>query len=202
MGATNHTSLNAPAARPSPTPISKSTRPGMVTSNGRGISYRSKSGRTLTFEFLTPSARSTEDPFNKLGPLTESSTPPGTSTSSATDNGNNRAAASTKPRSTLPAKAAAAAAVVSQAQLPHTAELVVRRGSDASTTTITSKKDDDEAPVNPGVLVGIYDTLSFWCMEAVEVAMWGPYDEAPRTPGPTVLGKAAAAAATAEAAKA
>jgi len=208
MGATNQTSLNAPAARPSPTPLAKSTRPtrpGMITSNARGISYRSKSGRMLTFEFSTPSARPTEDPFNKFGPLTES-TP--SSTSPATDNGDTKpAAASTKPRSTLPAKAAAAAAVVSSAQLPHTAELVVRRGSFASTKSNTSaktatKKVDEDAPVEPGVLVGIYDTLSFWCMEAVEVACWGPYDEAPRTPGPSVLSKAAAAAATVEAAKA
>ncbi|KAK4613429.1 hypothetical protein CLAFUW4_09300 [Fulvia fulva] len=33
---------------------------------------------------------------------------------------------------------------------------------------------------NQGLWMGIYDTLSFWCMEAMEVAAFGPYDEPPK----------------------
>jgi len=133
------------------TTTSRPQRPGLITSDGRGISYKSKTGRTLTFEFK-PNGTPGGEALAKLTALKAAL--PEVSTSGKKDG-----------------------AVKKSHRLPEKAEIVVR-----------TKDATESAEVNPGILLGIYDTLSFWCMEAVEVACWGPYDEAPpKTPAAELL---------------
>lgn len=41
---------------------------------------------------------------------------------------------------------------------------------------------DNESNIDgkPNLWLGLYDTLSFWCMEAMEIAAFGPYDDPPK----------------------
>jgi len=159
----------APAAKKSSKPV----RPSLLGPNGTGrrtssfvsngghsISYRSKTGRTLTFEFKTPAAKPTSDPFNRLAPLTEGL--PTSSEAQPITVGKGAPTTST----TVTSATAAALSKAKSVSFPESAELVVRAKNGAAAGDADS-----------GMLVGIYDTLTFWCMEAVEVACWGPYDE-------------------------
>jgi len=184
MGAITHSSSPQPATAATTTTsttkvTSRPVRPGLITASGQNISYRSKSGRTLTFEFSAPSSNNSADnkktkkvpgggaAFAKLSALTAVLPP----VDDAKSEGAKKSDGSARPTAT---------SAVSSRRLPEKAQLVVR----SSTVDVNDKE------ANPGVLLGIYDTLSFWCMEAVEVACWGPYDEAVATPAPALAAKA------------
>jgi hypothetical protein len=166
---TPSTTTTTPTAKKTSRPV----RPSLLGPNGTGrrtssfvsnghssISYRSQSGRTLTFEFKTPAAKPTGDPFSKLAPVTEGV--PTTTGAQPIAVGKGTPTTSTNATSAT----AAVLAKAKSATLPEKAELVV-----------SAKNSTAAGDVEPGVLLGIYDTLTFWCMEAVEVACWGPYDE-------------------------
>ena len=58
----------------------------------------------------------------------------------------------------------------------------LRELSDRDTKTLEadleqSPSENDSSADSQGVWANVYDTLSFWVMEAVEVAAFGPYDE-------------------------
>jgi len=135
-------------------------RTSSFVSNGHSISYRSKTGRTLTFEFKTPAAKPTSDPFNKLAPLTEGLPTPAEAQPITVGKG--------APTTSANATSATAGSLVKakSVSFPGSAELVVRAKNAAAA-----------GDAEPGMLLGMYDTLTFWCMEAVEVACWGPYDD-------------------------
>jgi hypothetical protein len=143
-------------------PNGSGRRTSSFVSNGHSISYRSKTGRTLTFEFKTPAAKPAGDYFNKLAPLPESEPTP--SAAQPITVGKGTSTTSTNATSATAAVLARAKSV----SFPESAELVVRAKNGAAVAA---------GEAEPGMLVGIYDTLTFWCMEAVEVACWGPYDD-------------------------
>jgi len=152
--------MGVPPANPS-TNIFNSRRPVLLSADSRRISYKSRSGRVLTLEMrssraglptlasLKAAAQQQQQQQQQLQQLQLSQDASTSVQSQALQTQQQKQLAAAADAKTGPA--AQAAALVAQAN------------------------NTDESAA--GMWPELFDTLSFWCMEAVEIACFGPYEE-------------------------